>query len=182
VRGFADCINKSLKQDPDLKDLLPIDGLSDALFKAVHHGILLCKLASPDALDERVIATGKKLSTFPVLANITLALSTAKSLGLSIEPECCTPAPLRQIDLCQRADGMLAVADKIDCQKFVEANEIVQGQARLNLRLVANVFNTQLHFPTAFLPGLICIHPGGRYSNYLPPGRGETEGCGNSTA
>jgi hypothetical protein len=87
VQGFADCINKSLDQNPDLKGLLPIDGLSDALFKAVHDGILLCKLynlASPDALDERVIATGKKLSTFSMLTNITLALSTVKSLGLSI--------------------------------------------------------------------------------------------------
>jgi hypothetical protein len=87
VQCFADCINKSLKQDPDLKGLLPIDALSDALFKAVHDGILLCKLCnlvSPDALGERVMAAGKKLSTFSVFANITLALSTAKSLGLSI--------------------------------------------------------------------------------------------------
>jgi hypothetical protein len=283
VQGFADCINKSMEQDPDLKGLLPIDGLSDALFKAVHDGILLCKLCnlvSPDALDEHVIATGKKLSTFSVLANIMLALSTAKSLGLSIvnigppdirdgtlhlmlffwqlmrlvlrksitltehpelyrllkegesladflklspqeillrwfrcelknagssrmaakftkdlsgseilttvlkhiEPECCMLAPLRQIDLCQCADGMLTAADKIDCRKFVGVNEIVQGHAWLNLRFVANAFNTRLYFPTAFLPGLICIHPGGRYSNYLPPGRGETEGCENSTA
>jgi hypothetical protein len=83
VQGFTNCIDKGLEQDPDLKDLLPIDGLSDALFKAVHDEILLCNLAFSDALDERVIATGKKLSTFSVLANITLGLSTAKSLGLS---------------------------------------------------------------------------------------------------
>jgi hypothetical protein len=53
----------------------------------VHDGVLLCKLCSlvsSDALNERVIATGKKLSTFSMLANITLALSTGKSLGLSI--------------------------------------------------------------------------------------------------
>jgi hypothetical protein len=56
---------------------------------------------------------------------------------------------------------MLAAADKIDCRKFVGTNEIVQGHARLNLRFVATVFNMRLHFPTAFLPGLICIHPGG---------------------
>jgi hypothetical protein len=70
VQGFADYINKTLEQDPDLKGLLSIDGLSDVLFKGVHDGILLCKLcnlASSDALDERVIATGKKLSTFSVL-------------------------------------------------------------------------------------------------------------------
>jgi hypothetical protein len=84
VQGFADCINKSLKQDPDFKDMLPIDGLSDALLNAVHDGILPCNLASSDALDKHVIATGKKLNTFSVLANITLALSTANSLGLSI--------------------------------------------------------------------------------------------------
>jgi hypothetical protein len=87
VQCFANYINKSLEQDPDLKSLLPIDGLSDVLFKTVHDGILLCKLCnlvSPDRLDERVIATRKKLSTFSVLANITLALSTVKSLGPSI--------------------------------------------------------------------------------------------------
>jgi hypothetical protein len=98
-----------------------------------------------------------------------------------IEPEGCTLAPLRQIDFCQRADEMLAAADKIDWRKFVGANEIAQGHARLNIGFVANVFNTRIHFPTAFLPGIICIHPGGRYSNCLPPGQGEIEGCGNST-
>jgi hypothetical protein len=77
---------------------------------------------------------------------------------------------------------MLAAADKIDCRKFVVANEIVQGHARLNLRFVANVFNTRLHLPTALLSELICIHLDRRYFSYLPPGRGETEGCGNSTA
>jgi hypothetical protein len=84
VQGFADYISKSLEQDSGFKGLLPIDGLSDALFKAMHDRILLCNLASPDALDERVIAIGKKLNTISLLANITLALSTAKSLGLSI--------------------------------------------------------------------------------------------------
>jgi hypothetical protein len=250
----------------------------------MHDGILLCQLcnlASRDAFDECVIATGKQLNTFSLLSNITLALSTAKSLGLpivsigppdihdeiphlvlglvrqlmclalmksitlaeypefcrllkkgewlsdffklspeeillcwlncqlknagssrvatkftkdlsdseilttvlkQIEPECCTLAPLRPTDLWQRADGMLAEADKINSRKFVGANEIVQRHARLNLGFVANVFNTRLHFPTAFLPGLICIHPGGRYFDCLPPGQGETVGCGNSTA
>jgi hypothetical protein len=87
AQSFADCINKSLEQDPDLKGPLPIDGLSDALFKTVHDRIMLyklCILASSGALDQHVIATGKKLNTFSVLANITLALSTARSLGLSI--------------------------------------------------------------------------------------------------
>jgi hypothetical protein len=66
----------------------------------VHDGILLCKLCnltSSDALDERVIATGKKLNTFSVFANITLALSTAKSPGLSIvnidPPDICEGTP-----------------------------------------------------------------------------------------
>jgi hypothetical protein len=87
VHGFSDYINANLADDPDLKSLLPINGLDDSLFKAVHDGILLCKicnLASPDCLDERVIATGKKLNTFSLLQNVTLALSTAKSLGLSV--------------------------------------------------------------------------------------------------
>jgi hypothetical protein len=245
VEGFVDYINANLEEDPDLKGLLPLDGHNDSLFKAVHDGILLCKMcnmASPNALDERVIAVGKKLNTFSLLSNITLALSTAKSLGLSIvnigppdirdgtphlvmglvwqlvrlalmksitltehpelyrllkdgesladflklspeqillrwlnyhlqnagsprvatnftrdlsdseilttvlkqiAPECCTLAPLRQTDLWQRADGMLAEADKIGCRKFVGPKEIVNGHARLNVAFVANLFNTR---------------------------------------
>jgi hypothetical protein len=57
VQGFADYVNKSLKQDPNLKGLLPIGGLSDALFKAMHDGILLCKLcnlASPWPMEKKL--------------------------------------------------------------------------------------------------------------------------------
>jgi hypothetical protein len=73
VEGFAGYINKSLEQDAELKGLLPIDGPSDGLFMAVHNEILLCKLcnlSSPDALDELVIATGRKLDIFSRLANL----------------------------------------------------------------------------------------------------------------
>jgi hypothetical protein len=39
-----------------------------------------------------------------------------------------------------------------------------------------------LHFPAAFLPASTCIHPRGRFSNSLPPGQGEIDGCANSMA
>jgi hypothetical protein len=118
VQGFANCINKSLEQDPDFKGLLPIDGLSDALSKAVHDGILLfklCNLASSHALDERAIATGKKLNTFSVLANIMLALTIANSLGLSIvnigPPDICDGTPHLMLFFSSSAFG----ADEVDC-------------------------------------------------------------------
>lgn len=88
VSGFVQCINQSLEGDPDLTDILPINAEDDSLFKAVHDGVLLCKfcnVASPNALDERVIATkrNKKLNTFSLLQNCTLALSACRSIGVS---------------------------------------------------------------------------------------------------
>jgi hypothetical protein len=52
----------------------------------VHDGIVLCKfcnIATPGSVDERVISKGKKLNAFSLLENCTLALNTAKSMGIS---------------------------------------------------------------------------------------------------
>jgi hypothetical protein len=85
VTGYSEFLNQNLAEDPDVKHVVPITTTDDTLFKAVHDGILLCKLcklASPDCIDERVIATGKKLNTFSLLANCTLAVQSAKSIGV----------------------------------------------------------------------------------------------------
>ena len=36
---------------------------------------------------------------------------------------------------------MLCEADKLNCRKFVRANDVVKGQRKLNLAYVANLFN-----------------------------------------
>jgi hypothetical protein len=60
-----------------------------------------------------------------------------------IAPECCQLSPMKQSDLHQRATDCLTEAAKIDCKKFVGPNEIVRGNARLNLAFTANLFNTR---------------------------------------
>jgi hypothetical protein len=89
VAGYVQYINANLAEDTDLKHVLPINDSDESLFKAVGDGILLCKLcklANPDSVDERVIAThaNKKLNTFSLLGNCTLAVSSAKALGCQV--------------------------------------------------------------------------------------------------
>ncbi len=37
---------------------------------------------------------------------------------------------------------MLQEADKINCRSFVSPNDVVEGNSKLNLAFVANLFNT----------------------------------------
>lgn len=41
----------------------------------------------------------------------------------------------------QRAAAMLNEAEKIDCREFVTPNDVAQGNYKLNLAFVANLFN-----------------------------------------
>jgi len=45
------------------------------------------------------------------------------------------------LDLPQRAERMLGEADKIGCRAFVSSNDVIKGDAKLNLAFVANLFN-----------------------------------------
>ena len=87
VTGFVNYINSMLEGDPDLAHVLPIDPSGDDYFKAVHDGILLCKLcnvARPDCLDERVITKKAKLNAFNLLDNCLLGIKTAQSIGMQV--------------------------------------------------------------------------------------------------
>ncbi|CAJ1057948.1 plastin-3-like [Xyrichtys novacula] len=84
--AFANYINSSLEKDPDCAELLPIDPSTDALFKAVQNGILLCKLINlsvPDTIDERTI-NKKKLTPFTTQENLNLALNSASAIGCQV--------------------------------------------------------------------------------------------------
>ena len=48
---------------------------------------------------------------------------------------------LRVTDMLRRAETVLDGADRLDCRKFVTAQDIVKGNQRLNLAFVANLFN-----------------------------------------
>ncbi|KAF3693560.1 Plastin-3 T-plastin [Channa argus] len=84
--AFANYINTTLKNDPDLKHVLPINPSTEALFKAVADGILLCKLINhsvPDTIDERTI-NKKKLTAFTTQENLNLALNSASAIGCQV--------------------------------------------------------------------------------------------------
>eukprot|EP01135_Chromosphaera_perkinsii_P004531 Nk52_evm1s288 gene=Nk52_evmTU1s288 len=60
-----------------------------------------------------------------------------------LDAEHCSLNPLKQPDLLQRAQLVLDNADSMDppCAKFVTPKSITQGNAKLNLAFLANLFN-----------------------------------------
>lgn len=56
-------------------------------------------------------------------------------------PEQCDRAALQEPDLEARAEAVLAGAHRIGCRKYVSARAIVEGNPKLNLAFVANLFN-----------------------------------------
>ncbi|XP_075876485.1 plastin-3-like [Nelusetta ayraudi] len=84
--AFTNWINTALKDDPDCKHVLPMDPDSDALFKSVRDGIILCKMVNlsvPDTIDERTI-NKKKLTEFTTQENLNLALNSASAIGCHV--------------------------------------------------------------------------------------------------
>ena len=51
-------------------------------------------------------------------------------------------APLQTRDLLQRAEQVLANAEKLDCRKYLTPTALVGGNPKLNLAFVAHLFNT----------------------------------------
>lgn len=84
--AFSDWINSNLQRDPDLKNLLPIDPEGKLLYEKVKDGILLCKIINhscPETIDERAI-NKKNLTLYTKLENLTLALTSASSIGCNV--------------------------------------------------------------------------------------------------
>lgn len=84
--AFSNWINIKLKDDPDLKHLLPLDKNGDNLYEAIKDGILLCKIINfscPDTIDERAI-NKKNLTLYTKHENLTLALNSAQAIGCNI--------------------------------------------------------------------------------------------------
>jgi len=63
-----------------------------------------------------------------------------------LAPGACGKEALNKSDLTERANMVLNNAEKINCRKFLKPADIVNGNPKLNLAFVANLFNT--------LPGL----------------------------
>ncbi|XP_023344853.1 plastin-3 [Eurytemora carolleeae] len=84
--AFSDWVNTNLGHDPDLRHILPLDGEGLNLYEAVKDGILLCKIINhscPDTVDERTIDM-KPNSVYKRHENLTLALSSAQSIGVNL--------------------------------------------------------------------------------------------------
>ncbi|KAL8226438.1 hypothetical protein R6Q57_016270 [Mikania cordata] len=80
-------INSHLRDDPFMKQFLPIDPSTNQLFDLVKDGVLLCKLinvAVPNTIDDRAINTKKELNLWERNENHTLCLNSAKAIGCTV--------------------------------------------------------------------------------------------------
>ncbi|KZV36203.1 fimbrin-1 [Dorcoceras hygrometricum] len=80
-------INSYLRDDPFLKQFLPIDPSTNALFDLAKDGVLLCKLinvAVPGTIDDRAINTKRVLNPWERNENHTLCLNSAKAIGCTV--------------------------------------------------------------------------------------------------
>ncbi|MBA0703965.1 hypothetical protein Golax_016256, partial [Gossypium laxum] len=111
-------INNYLAEDKFLKDFLPIDPATDALFDLAKNGVLLCKLinvAVPGTIDERAINTKKVLNPWERNENHTLCLNSAKAIG-------CTVVNIGTQDL---AEGRIQVLADLNLKKTPQLVELV---------------------------------------------------------
>ncbi|XP_010913959.1 fimbrin-4 [Elaeis guineensis] len=80
-------INSYLRDDPFLKNYLPLDPDSNDLFNLAKDGVLLCKLinvAVPGTIDDRAINTKRVLNPWERNENHTLCLNSAKAIGCTV--------------------------------------------------------------------------------------------------
>ncbi|XP_049376017.1 fimbrin-1-like [Solanum verrucosum] len=236
-------INSYLRDDPFLKQFLPIDPASNALFDLAKDGVLLCKLinvAVPGTIDERAINMKRVINPWERNENHTLCLNSAKAIGCTVvnigtqdlvegrphlvlglisqiikiqlladlnlrktpqlvelvedsndveelmglapeklllkwmnfhlkkagykktvanfssdlkdgeayayllnvlAPEHCSPATLDVKDPTERANLVLEHAEKMDCKRYLDPKDIVEGSSNLNLAFVAQIFH-----------------------------------------
>lgn len=73
---------------------------------------------------------------------IILKDSEAYTILLNQLSKKCDLKALQESDRMRRAEMVLDNAAKIDCRKFVRPRDIVNGNPKLNLAFVANLFNT----------------------------------------
>jgi len=77
-------VNYFLKDEPDLKSILPIEPHSELLFDAVGNGILLCKMinhAVPGTILDKSINKKENMNIYQKKENLNLAINSAKAVG-----------------------------------------------------------------------------------------------------
>ncbi|KAK1430926.1 hypothetical protein QVD17_14054 [Tagetes erecta] len=86
-KSYVAHINSYLRDDPFMKQFLPIDPATNELFELARDGVLLCKLinvAVPNTIDERAINTKRVLNPWERNENHTLCLNSAKAIGCTV--------------------------------------------------------------------------------------------------
>ena len=84
--AYVKVINDALADDEVCKKYLPIDPENNDIFDRLKNGVILCKLMNKiqeGTIDERVINTKDNMNVFQQAENLNLALSAAKSLGIT---------------------------------------------------------------------------------------------------
>jgi plastin-1 len=80
-------LNDILKNDEDVKEIIPINPESDDLFHSLEDGIILSKLINASAestIDFRAVNMKKNMNIYQVKENLNLALNACKGIGLKI--------------------------------------------------------------------------------------------------
>ncbi|XP_024959552.1 fimbrin-4-like isoform X3 [Cynara cardunculus var. scolymus] len=86
-QSYVAHINSYLRDDPFMKQFLPINPATNGLFELARDGVLLCKLinvAVPNTIDERAINTKRILNPWERNENHTLCLNSAKAIGCTV--------------------------------------------------------------------------------------------------
>ncbi|KVI10431.1 hypothetical protein Ccrd_011189 [Cynara cardunculus var. scolymus] len=112
-------INSYLRDDPFMKQFLPIDPATNALFELARDGVLLCKLinvAVPNTIDERAINTKRVLNPWERNENHTLCLNSAKAIG-------CTVVNIGNQDL---VEGRIQLLADLNLRKTPQLVELVE--------------------------------------------------------
>ena len=84
--AYVKVINEALADDEVCKKYLPIDPDTNDIFDRLKNGVILCKLMNKiqeGTIDERVINTKDNMNVFQQAENLNMALSAAKSLGIT---------------------------------------------------------------------------------------------------
>ncbi|KAK6149376.1 hypothetical protein DH2020_016901 [Rehmannia glutinosa] len=117
--GFLRMDGCYLRDDPFLKQFLPIDPSTNALFDLAKDGVLLCKLinvAVPNTIDERAINTKRVLNPWERNENHTLCLNSAKAIG-------CTVVNIGTQDL---VEGRIQLLADLNLRKTPQLVELVE--------------------------------------------------------
>ena len=80
---FARKINKTLAEDEELSDRLPVDPDNDDIFHIMSDGLVLIKLINtiePGRVDMRAVNKGKSLNIYKIRENLSLAITACQGM------------------------------------------------------------------------------------------------------